>query len=107
MLVTGATVRNIVHADTTAAFLIVIAVLSLLLCIIQFAVGRRIGRYFDSTINAGQALGQKNTAFAIWIAYTYLNPLSSVGPGCYILWQNCINSIELWICRRKGLERSS
>lgn len=107
VLVTGATVRNIVHADTTAAFLIVIAVLSLLLCIIQFAVGRRIGRYFDSTINAGQALGQKNTAFAIWIAYTYLNPLSSVGPGCYIFWQNCINSIELWICRRKGLERSS
>ena len=107
VLVTGATVRNIVHADTTAAFLIVIAVLSLLLCIMQFAVGRRIGRYFSSMINAGQALGQKNTAFAIWIAYTYLNPLSSVGPGCYILWQNCINSIELWICRRKGLERSS
>ncbi len=107
VLVTGATVRNIVHADTTAPFLIMIAALSLLLCIAQFAVGRRIGGHFNSTTNAGQALGQKNTAFAIWIAYTYLNPLSSVGPGCYILWQNSINSIELWICRREGLEHSS
>lgn len=67
-----------------------------ILCLMQFAVGRFIGHYFDSTVNAGQALGQKNTAFAIWIAYTYLNPLSSVGPGCYILWQNIINSIEIW-----------
>ena len=107
VLVTGATVRNIVHADTTAAFLIVIAVLSLLLCIIQFAVGRRIGRYFDSTINAGQALGQKNTAFAIWVATAFLHPLSSVGPGCYILWQNMINSVEIWIFRKRRLEQAS
>ena len=37
-------------------------------------------------------LGQKNTAFAIWIASAYLNPLSTVGPGCYILWQNIIDT---------------
>ena len=43
-----------------------------------------------------QTGGQKNTAFAIWIACTYLSPLSAVGPGCYILWQNIINSIEIW-----------
>lgn len=96
MIVTGTTVKNIVHADTTTWFLLLIATLGLLLCIIQFAVGRYIGHFFGSTINAGQALGQKNTAFAIWIAYTYLHPLSSVGPGCYILWQNIINSIEIW-----------
>ncbi|MBF1126112.1 MAG: transporter, partial [Capnocytophaga sp.] len=48
------------------------------------------------SIESGQALGQKNTAFAIWIAATYLHPLSTVGPGCYILWQNIINSIEIW-----------
>lgn len=100
VIVTGTTVRNIVHADTTVAFLCVIATMGLLLCIIQFAVGRYIGHFFQSTVNAGQALGQKNTVFAIWIAYTYLNPLSSVGPGCYILWQNIINSIEIWQHRR-------
>lgn len=95
-IVTGTTVKNIVHADTTALFLVFIALLGLLLCLIQFAVGRFIGRFFNSTIESGQALGQKNTTFAIWIAFTYLNPLSSVGPGCYILWQNIINSIEMW-----------
>lgn len=95
-IVTGTTVKNIVHANTTVLFLVYIALLGLLLCLVQFAIGRFIGRFFDSTIESGQALGQKNTTFAIWIAFSYLNPLSSVGPGCYILWQNIINSIELW-----------
>jgi BASS family bile acid:Na+ symporter len=107
MMVTGTTVKNIVHADTTVWLLLIIAFLGLLLCISQFAVGRWIGSHFKNTVNAGQALGQKNTAFAIWIAYSYLNPLSSVGPGCYILWQNIINSIEIWSYRRRGLERAS
>ncbi|MBQ8128284.1 MAG: transporter [Prevotella sp.] len=96
MIVTGTTVKNIVHAETSVALLMAIALLGLMLCVVQFAVGRFIGHFFDRTQEAGQALGQKNTAFAIWIAYTYLNPLSSVGPGCYILWQNIINSIEIW-----------
>jgi BASS family bile acid:Na+ symporter len=96
IIVTGTTVKNIVHAGTTAWFLCLIAGLGLLVCLIQFAIGRYVGHFFGRTQEAGQALGQKNTAFAIWIAYTYLNPLSSVGPGCYILWQNFINSIELW-----------
>ncbi len=95
-IVTGTTVKNIVHANTTAWFLCLIAGLGLLVCLIQFAIGRYVGHFFSRTQESGQALGQKNTAFAIWIAYTYLNPLSSVGPGCYILWQNFINSIELW-----------
>ena len=100
MIVTGTTVKNIVHADTTVALLAAIALLGLLMCVVQFAVGRFIGHYFDHTQEAGQALGQKNTAFAIWMAYTYLNPLSSVGPGCYILWQNIVNSVEIWQKRR-------
>lgn len=107
MIVTGTTVKNIVHADTTLTLLLIIALSGLVTCLLQFAVGRMIGSRFNSTINAGQALGQKNTAFAIWIAYSYLNPLSSVGPGCYILWQNIINSIEIWDYRRKGEEKKS
>lgn len=101
MIVTGTTVKNIVHAETTVLFLLAIASLVLMLCIVQFAVGRFVGHYSGRTTEAGQALGQKNTAFAIWIAYTYLNPLSSVGPGCYILWQNIINSFEIWQKRIK------
>ena len=96
MIVTGTTVKNIVHAEASVWLLATIALLGLLLCVVQFAVGRFIGHYFSHTQEAGQALGQKNTAFAIWLAYTYLTPLSSVGPGCYILWQNIINSVEIW-----------
>lgn len=95
-IVTGTTMKSIVHADAGVPFLILIAALGFLVCVLQFAVGRYIGHFFKSTVNAGQSLGQKNTAFAIWIAYTYLNPLASVGPGCYILWQNLINSVEIW-----------
>jgi len=96
MIVTGTTVKHICNSHASVAFLLTIALLGLMLCIVQFAVGRFIGHYFNRTVCAGQALGQKNTAFAIWIAYAYLNPLSSVGPGCYILWQNIINSVEIW-----------
>ena len=101
MIVTGTTVKNIVHADTTVVLLMAIALLGLVMCIVQFAVGRFIGHYFNHTQESGQALGQKNTAFAIWLSSVYLNPLSSVGPGCYILWQNIVNSVEIWQKRRE------
>ena len=107
MIVTGTTVKNIVHAEASIVLLTAIALLGLLLCIIQFAVGRFIGHYFGRAQEAGQALGQKNTAFAIWLGITYLNPLSSVGPGCYILWQNIINSFEIWQARRTGEAKTS
>lgn len=106
-IVTGTTVKNIVHADTSVAFLVVIALSGLMVCLLQFAVGRYVGHFFHRTQEAGQALGQKNTVFAIWIAYTYLNPISSVGPGCYILWQNVINSIELWVFGKETKRKES
>lgn len=102
MIVTGTTVKNIVHAGVSVWLLSAIALLGLLICVVQFAVGRFIGHYFDHTQEAGQALGQKNTAFAIWLSSAYLNPLSSVGPGCYILWQNIVNSVEIWQYRKKA-----
>lgn len=106
-IVTGTTVKNICHAQTSASFLLLIALLSLLLCFLQFFMGWRIGARCGSIIESGQALGQKNTAFAIWIASVYLNPLSSVGPGCYILWQNIINSFELWQKEKMGKMKTS
>ena len=100
MIVTGTTVKNIVNAGSSVALLLAIALLGLVMCVVQFAVGRYIGHFFNHAQESGQALGQKNTAFAIWLSSTYLNPLSSVGPGCYILWQNIINSIEIWQHRK-------
>ena len=100
-IVTGSTVKYIVHAGTTVMFLVVIATISLVVCLLQFAVGRALGRQSGFSIESGQGLGQKNTAFAVWIAYTYLTPLCAVGPGCYIVWQNTINSLEIYRHRKK------
>jgi BASS family bile acid:Na+ symporter len=30
------------------------------------------------------------------MAQTYLNPLTALAPAGYILWQNIINSYQLW-----------
>ena len=97
----GVTVRNIVHSDAGLPLLLLIAALSLILCFVLFLIGRSIGRHLGDEIDGGQALFQKNTALSIWVAYTYLNPVASVGAGCYVLWQNIINSLELWEYRRK------
>ena len=66
--------------------------------------GKRIGSAYNDRISAGQALGQKNTVLAIWMAVTYLNPLSSVGPGSYVVWQNIINSYQLWKKRKNEMK---
>jgi BASS family bile acid:Na+ symporter len=81
-----------------------IALLSLIMCFIQFGIGRAIGTRFGEKINSGQALFQKNTALSIWVAYMYLNPVASVGAGCYVLWQSIINTLELWEYRNGKLK---
>lgn len=101
-ITTGITVKNIVHSDAGLVLLLAIAGLSLALCFIQFLIGRGVGRWLGEEINAGQALFQKNTALSIWVAYMYLHPVASVGAGCYVLWQNVINSIEIWQERRRN-----
>lgn len=34
-------------------------------------------------ITAGQALGQKNSGFLIWLGYSYMTPVTSVAGGLY------------------------
>lgn len=75
---------------------IIIAVTSLLICLLQFLFGRKIGKHFGWTVAGGQGLGQKNTVLAIWLTQTYLNPLATLGPGAYVLWQNLVNSWQIW-----------
>ena len=65
-------------------------------CALQFFAGRRIGKGRTDSITAGQALGQKNTGFLIWLGYNYLDPLTSVAGGLYAIWQNLFNSWELY-----------
>lgn len=76
---------------------IAIAVISFIVCIAQFYIGRRVGKHYDEKIAGAQGLGQKNTVLAIWMALTYLNPAASIGPASYIVWQNSINSFQLYL----------
>ncbi|MBP5759444.1 MAG: transporter [Bacteroidales bacterium] len=76
--------------------IIVLGVVSVLFCVVQFGVGKLIGRHYGDTIAGGQLLGQKNSALGIWMANTYLNPLSAVFPALYSIWQNLFNSWQLW-----------
>ena len=100
-ITTGITVKNIVHSNATITLLCWIAVTTLILCFVQFLIGRGVGRWLGEEVNAGQGLFQKNTALSIWVAYMYLNPVASVGAGCYVLWQNIINSFEIWQDRKQ------
>ena len=97
----GITVRNILHSRASLALLLAIAFFTLLTAIVQFRLGRAVGRAYGEHICTGQAMFQKNTGLAIWIAYVYLTPIASIGAGCYVLWQNIINSLELWQHRKK------
>lgn len=73
---------------------------SLLICILQYWLGRRIGKKYGERITGGQALGHKNTVLAIWIAQSYLQPLASIAPTAYILWQATFNGYQVWRYQR-------
>lgn len=106
-VVTGQTVKSLTTSDASLGVEISLALAGLITCALQFYLGKRIGSMYFDRISAGQALGQKNTVLAIWMSYTYLNPLSSVGPGTYVLWQNIFNSWQLWKKRNKDSKVSS
>lgn len=80
---------------------IYMAIGAFVVCCLQFFLGKTIGGKYHERISGGQALGQKNTILAIWMAHTYLNPISAVGPGFYVIWQNMVNSWQLWKKRKR------
>jgi BASS family bile acid:Na+ symporter len=101
-VVTGKTVHFLVEQQNPDySTEIALALASLLICVCQFLLGRRIGRHYGDPISCGQGLGQKNTILAIWISQAYLHPISSIAPAAYILWQNIINSYQLYKKRKQ------
>ena len=102
IIVTGTTVKFMLYHNN-AGFVTEteLLVVSLILCCLQFLVGRRIGRHYGDAISSGQGLGQKNTILAIWMAQTYFHPITAIAPAGYILWQNIINSYQLYKKRKK------
>ncbi|WP_455497910.1 transporter [Coprobacter sp.] len=81
---------------------ILIALFALIVCIAQFILGKWVGYKNNNLIAGGQGLGQKNTVLAIWMALIYLHPLASIGPASYVVWQNSINSWQLWKKQKKS-----
>ena len=74
-----------------------LAAISLVACVFQFVAGHAIGARFGNKVSGTQGLGQKNTAIAMWLAFEYLNPLVSVGLAAYSVWQNIINSTQIYL----------
>lgn len=104
MIVTGRTIKFLIEQDSPNYFVeIGCAVVALFICCGQFLLGRRIGKRYGDPVSSGQGLGQKNTILAIWMAQVYLNPISSVAPAAYVLWQNIINSYQLWLKNKRTL----
>lgn len=79
-----------------------IAGVSLVCCLFQFWLGRKVAAGYGrvESITAGQALGQKNTGFIIWLGINYMTPVTSVAGGLYAIWHNLVNSYELYKSRQ-------
>ena len=79
---------------SSLTILFIIALCSLLICFADFSIGRLIGGEKDH-LETSQSLGQKNNAFTIWIALTFISPIAVLGPVFYILFQNIYISWQL------------
>ncbi len=90
------TTRSIVHSTVGLATQGGLVLVSLVCCALQFWAGRRIGRRYNDAITAGQALGQKNTVFIIWLGYTFFTPVTAVIGGFYSIWHNIVNTRQLY-----------
>lgn len=98
--------KALINSGISVWIAFLICLISLACCLIQFIIGRKTGRKAckDGTeedrqhdsITAGQALGQKNSGFLIWLGFTYMTPVTSVAGGLYSIWQNLVNSWELY-----------
>lgn len=95
-LVIGRTTCFILDTEADPFVEVELALVALVLCLVQFTVGRMLGRAAGDVVAGGQSLGQKNTVLAVWMALNFLNPVASVAPTAYIVWQNFVNSYQIW-----------
>lgn len=94
-----ATTRSVVHSTVGLDTQLWLVFISLACCVFQFWIGKKTGRKYDDEITAGQAIGQKNTVFVIWLGYTFFTPVTAVVGGFYSIWHNLYNT---WQLKRKA-----
>jgi len=102
LFIISANASNFLRNENTDSIstLAIIALVSLLICIVNFGVGALLGGR-DHWQEASQSLGQKNLSFVIWIALTFINPLVAMGPMFYILYHHLYNSWSIYQFERK------
>lgn len=101
VLLMARTTTDLSKMETSQLLLSInVALTSLFTCLFQFTLGRWMGKKYHNKVASGQALGQKNTILAIWMAQTFFSPIIAVAPATYVLWQNTVNSYQLWKHRR-------
>lgn len=96
VLVLGRTTAFILDTEADAFIEVELALVALVLCLVQFGAGRMLGRVTGDVVATTQSVGQKNTIFAVWLSLNFLDPLASIAPTAYIVWQNLTNSWQIW-----------
>jgi BASS family bile acid:Na+ symporter len=97
LLIISANASNFLRNENSNSgyILVIIALISLVICIINFGLGALLGGRRNRQ-EASQSLGQKNLSFVIWIALTFINPLVAMGPTFYILFHHLYNSWSIY-----------
>lgn len=96
----GKTISYVVR-QKSYNYALIFGLITFIICLLQFKLGRTIGHKHKDDIASGNALGQKNTVLALWLSQVYLMPVASIAPATYVLWQNIVNSIQIYRNRRK------
>lgn len=102
VVIIGRTTCFLIDYEADRGVEIALAVAALVICLLQFKVGRTIGRRYGDAAAGGQSLGQKNTVLAVWLSQAFLDPISCVAPTAYIVWQNLVNSYQIYRAGRKS-----
>lgn len=84
------------YSEADRGIEIALAAVALVICVVQFTTGRALGRKYGDAAAGGQSLGQKNTVLAVWISQSFLDPIASIAPTAYIVWQNLVNSYQIY-----------
>ena len=102
VVIIGRTTCFLLDYEANRSVEIALAAVALVICLLQFKLGRMIGRRYGDAAAGGQSLGQKNTVLAVWLSQAFLDPISCVAPTAYIVWQNLVNSYQIYRAGRKS-----
>ncbi len=92
----------VLRSKTDVGNVMWLGLVSMLICVLQFSLGRAIGKRYGDKVAGGQLLAQKNSAMGIWIVNTFLNPIASVAMAFYSIWQNVFNSWQIYRSTKKN-----